>query len=255
MKHLVILSYGRSGTNAVFDHLMNNPHIIVPNKNKEPLNTDSNGGSYSKINNISVERMRNQKNIKLEDSNYHWYDDHLMKMMKRAENKNKILLSHIKPGHLEDLNISIEEAVETLKDKFNFIIIIRKNYLKMIASGLFKKARKVAGKDKVKMNKWHVGTACKWYDKINQRIIDSTLPYARFMIDYEEDLHDNTRITTDKLSKYFDFYEPYEYEQQRFNFHTQKNQWSDIPLKDKIENWEEIVEALSGTKHEWMLYG
>ena len=66
------------------------------------------------------------------------------------------------------------------------------------------------------------------------------------MIDYEEDLHDNTRITTDKLSKYFDFYEPYEYEQQRFNFHAQKNKWSDIPLKDKIENWEEIVGCFEG---------
>ena len=44
----------------------------------------------------------------------------------------------------------------------------------MISSGLFKKARKVAGKDKVKMNKWHVGTACKWYDEINKKIIDST---------------------------------------------------------------------------------
>jgi len=240
MKHLAIIAFGCSGTNAIVDHLFNNSSIWV-HDNKEPLN---------------IKFLKANKNLM--DKSYDWYEDHLLPMIENAEKENKLLLIHIKPGHFTDNHLTLKEGIDTLKEKFDFITIKRNNYISKICSGEVKKVAKTSSEVK----KIKIGEMVKSFfnalhrmDIINDIIPIYISPNKWVHIDYETEINKDVRAASDKVTKFYGIYENYNYEKKRFNFHAQKNKWSDIPLKDKIENWEEIVEALRGTKYEWMLEG
>ncbi|OOZ37542.1 hypothetical protein BOW51_01645 [Solemya velesiana gill symbiont] len=77
--------------------MLNNKHIYVQH-NKEPLNVKSIKGNNARI---------------LDDT--HWYDEHISKMIEAAEKADQKLSIHIKPIHLNNINVSIEEAVDILR--------------------------------------------------------------------------------------------------------------------------------------------
>lgn len=232
----MILSYGASGTNAVFDQLLNNNYLLK-HKEKEPLNKNNRIWSNTKV----LKRTQ-------------WYNSHLITMSKKAESRNKKLLIHIKPSHFDLAGVSIQEAVEIFKDDFNFIFIRRNNYLARISSALFKQARKTDGKEKVIIRGKNILKRLKKFDKINNEIQKCISPFDHFYIDYEKDLHKNIRETMNKLCNHFNIFHDYKYVQNRQNYHGSKNKWSNIKLKDKIENFEELKKILKGTKWEWMLW-
>ena len=118
MKHLVILSYGASGTNALVDQLFNNDHIWVHDY-KEPLNLNANHNQNNKLKNGFI-----------------IWTDYLKNLIKKAGDQK--LLIHLKPWHLDKLNISLEAAIDFLKDDFEFIHMERKNYLAILCSSAFK---------------------------------------------------------------------------------------------------------------------
>jgi len=235
-KHLVILSPGSSGTNAIFDQLMNNKYILN-HDNKEPFNKDS-------------LKLIDKKVQKKDD----WYKNTIIEMIKKAESLNKILLIHIKPIHLYELGINLQEGVDTLKDNFNFIFVKRNNYLARISSSFFKKTRKMDGNGKLRIKSGWVIKRLEKIDQIYGEIQQYISPYNYFIIEYEKDLHTNIRKTMDNLCSHFHIYHDYSYKQKIHNYHVVKNKWSPIKLKDKIENFDEIKDILIGTKWEWMLW-
>ena len=235
MRHLVILSYGASGTTAVVDQLLNNENVFL-HHNKEPLNTKEGSGRNARI---------------LHGT--HWYDDHIAELISLAESNGQKLLIHIKPMHLSPISVSIPEAVQKLQHQFDFILILRKNYLARKCSSAFKMLRHKNNDPQAKVT-LNINLAdFAEDDRTHREMLRLTEPYNPFFIDYERDLHRNTRKTIDALCHHFGFYHPYKYRPMKPNYHAKKNQWSAIKLQNKIANFDEIRDKLSGTKYEWML--
>jgi hypothetical protein len=237
MKHIAIISYGCSGTNAIVDQLLNNSNFWF-HENKEPLNVN-----------------REHYNGYLKDGDAHWYNDHISKMIKSAEKEGKLLLIHIKPMHFLGLKVDLREGIEMLSDKFDFVTIKRNNYLAILSSGHFKKARKIKGSKTVTIDENKVKSIFNIFQRMdltNSAIQEYTKPNT-IHIDYEKELNVDTRNAADKITKFYNIFEDYKYERKRHNFHAKKNQWSNILLKEKLNNFKNIEKELYGTIYEWML--
>ncbi len=233
MKHLVILSYGASGTNALVDQLFNNDHIWVHDY-KEPLNLTA----------------KHNRNNKLKNGFVIW-TDHLKNLLKKAGDQK--LLIHIKPWQLADLNISLEKAIDFLKDDFEFIFMERENYLAIICSSAFKP------------NSGEKKTTTKAYINANLKIfknmsdVNSTLKYLikdynHICLTYKDHITPGPKIGADIITKHFDIHHEYDYNRYRTNYHAKKNKWSDIKLCDKIMNFKELEKEFNNTPYQWMLW-
>ena len=110
MKHLVLFSYGASGTTILMHHLYHSSRIYKKTK-KEPLSHLEEG---------------TWKNV-LED------------LKQKSVGKN--LLIHIKPEHLSRVEVQIEEVIDHIRSEFDFIFLKRRNYLAMKCSSSFKALR------------------------------------------------------------------------------------------------------------------
>ncbi len=236
MRHLLILSHGASGTSAVVDQLFNNKNVFLQ-YNKEPLNTKD-------------PPRRNTRIL----HGIHWYDEHITELVNLAESNEQKLLIHIKPMHLSPISVSIAEAVQKLHHQFDFILILRKNYLARKCSAAFKLLQRKNNSPQAKVTLNINAADFAEDDRTHREMLRLTEPCNPFFIDYERDLHQNTRKTIDSLCHHFEFYHPYQYRPMKPNYHAKKNQWSAIKLQDKIANFDEIRDKLSGTKYEWMLH-
>ena len=237
MKHIAIISYGCSGTNAIVDQLLNNSNFWF-HENKEPLNVNF-----------------KHYNGYLTDGDAHWYNDHISKMTSQAEKEGKFLLIHIKPGHFSDIKVDLHEGIKTLKDKFDFVTIKRNNYLAVLSSGQFKIARKIKDTTTTSINENKVKKLFNLFQRMdlrNNAIQEYTKPNT-IHIDYEKELNVDTRAAADKVTRFYNIFEEYKYERKRHNFHAKKNQWSGVLLKDKLDNFKDIERELTGTIYEWML--
>ena len=245
MKHLAILSFGASGTSAIVDQLFNNK-FIFEHDNKEPLNARS-----------------TNKNSHLLDG-AHWYQDHIKLGIEMAEKENKKYLIHIKPYHLTALNVSFEDAIQTLSEKFEFIFIKRNNYLAMECSSEAKKVHKrlhrrlkqnlpVAITKKLTLSTKNYIKSFENKDAANNKILSLIKKYNHICFNYENDFNKAIRECTDIVANHFNIFHDYSYEPKLNNYHSNKNQWSNIKIAKKIQNFPYIEQQLLGTKYEWML--
>jgi len=233
MKHLVILSYGASGTNALVDQLFNNDHIWV-HKKKEPLNPNAKHNQDMELNNGLIS-----------------WTDHIKKLIKNAGDQK--LLIHLKPWHLAELNVSLEQAVDFLKDDFEFIFIERRNYLAILCSSAFKpnsKSKKTETQAYIKADIKRLK---------NMSIVNSTLKYLikdynHVCLTYKDHIIPGPKIGADIITKHFNIYHDYDYKRYRKNYHSKTNKWSNVKLCDKIMNFKELVKEFNDTPYQWMLW-
>ena len=231
MKHLVILSYGASGTNVLVDQLFNNKHIDV-HLYKEPL------------------CMKKSRNSKLKNGLVTW-KQHIEQLIKKT--KDKKLLIHIKPQHFKKLGVSLEEGIDYLKDTFDFIFVERKNYLARMSSAAFKPRSKY----RITETQVHVNAnldRLKKMSKINATLKYLIKDYNHICLTYEDHINPGPRIAADMITKYFNIYHDYDYKNYRVNYHTTKNKYSDVKLCDKIINFGDLVDEFTDTTYYWMLW-
>tara|TARA_B100000959_G_C14872965_1_gene579128 strand:+ start:369 stop:1115 length:747 start_codon:yes stop_codon:yes gene_type:complete len=247
VKHLVILSFGASGTNALVDQLFNNDHVFV-HKEKEPLNLNS----------------KSNKDKGLKDGKITWVQK-IESLIREAGNKK--LLIHIKPKHLRKLGVSCAEAVDYLKDNFEFIFIERLNYLARQCSAEFKRNAKANKRATIRFLKTSTiagsfPAACcmcltskfEEMTAINEELKDLIKNYNHICITYEDHIKPDPRIGSDIITRYFNIYHDYDYKRYINHYHAKKNKWSDIKLADKIADFDDLKKEFIGTKYEWMLW-
>jgi len=234
MKHLVILSFGSSGTNALVDQLFNNNHVFV-REGKEPLK-------------FAADK-------KLRDGTITWVQK-IEGLIQSAGDKK--LLIHIKPQHLKRVGVSYAEAVDYLKDNFEFIFIERLNYLAARCSSAFKfvhkKSRGVSAVKTVKLEKFVTLAAFEEKAAINEELKGLIKNYNHICITYETHIKSDPRIGSDIITRHFNIYHDYDYKRYIKHYHAKKNKWSDIKLADKIANFDSLKKEFIGTKYEWMLW-
>lgn len=234
MKHLAIIGYGASGSSALFDQLWNNKNI-APRTIKEPLSP------------VFMDKYP-------PGGKYHWFHDYLSRMADDAQAGGKILAVHIKPQHIKNLNISFDNAVEILSERFDFIVLRRRNVLARMTSGRFKKLRNSPEHGGIRLpNK--ILARLEEFETVENEIMEAVKDRNFVFVEYETDLLPSVRGAADKICKHFNIYHDYVYERKLFTYHAQKNKWSSLRLSEKIANYEEIKTILTDTRFEWMLDG
>ena len=96
MKHLMILAYGATGTNAIIDQLLNNK-TIYHTQLKEPLN-------------LRLQSDVREKKISWKDQLSNW----------RKKAGKRRLIFHIQPQHLLRLGVKLSDAVKYMQKDFDF---------------------------------------------------------------------------------------------------------------------------------------
>lgn len=234
MKHLMILAYGATGTNAIVDHLLNNK-TIYNTKLKEPLN-------------LRFQPAVREKRIT--------WKKRLDNCRKKAVKKR--LVMHIQPQHLLRLGIKLTDAVQYMQKHFDFILIKRNNLLAQSTSHAYKAIyRKKGDVDKSTKAKLNAGSLIDRFDKklLVELLLKNLVKDTKHVdLEYEVHIQKDPRIAATMIAKYFGFYEDYVYVRHRDNYHAKKNKWSDTKLCDKLENFSEIEKSLTDTKYEWMLW-
>jgi len=164
--------------------------------------------------------------------------------------------------HMSDevRNMTPREYIDTIKGKAGinkFIIMDRKNYLRRYVSAMVAKKNgywhsntEVNNITKIDLGdvNWIVNTLFpamdEWYLEMSEILKDDDL----LKISYEEDIKDDPRIAYDKVLKFVNL----ESEQEPC-FYLKKT--NPFPLREILENYDEVAEGISGTKYEWMLDG
>jgi len=158
--------------------------------------------------------------------------------------------------HLRRLRVSYVEAVDYLKDNFEFIFMERLNYLAVKCSSAYKKIYLLAKKTK-KITKAKVNARlwkCEREVAVNKDLKDLIKNYNHICITYEEHIKPDPRIGADLITKHFNIYHDYDYKRYINHYHAKKNKWSDIKLADKIANFDSLKKEFINTKYEWMLW-
>jgi len=162
------------------------------------------------------------------------------------------------------INVNLDAFFsEILKINFNhFIILERKNYLKQLISYKFAKETKIH----------HIKQPAKllrtiainpenslWFKEEKTLIqhfeyLDGFYKNAKNLIKnekylfltYEDDILNNPNVAYEKICNFLEI----EYQNPKVNL----KRTNPFPLKEVIENFEEVEKCLKGTKYEWMLY-
>ena len=95
--------------------------------------------------------------------------------------------------HLSPISVSIAEAVQKLHHQFDFILILRKNYLARKCSAAFKLLQRKNNSPQAKVTLNINAADFAEDDRTHREMLRLTEPCNPFFIDYERDLHQNTR--------------------------------------------------------------
>lgn len=253
-KHILMLGHGGSGTTVVFDHLLNNNKIFVHN-HKEPLNINL------------------KQNWELANNSITW-KNHINNLLKLAEKQNQLLLIHATPSQILSFGTQIKDFVDLLSNDFNFILIKRLNYISLLSSLEFKKKRnRLLEEDFYKLTQVSIQPPrgiynyIRWIDYSNKELESAVGNYKHLNIQYEKHINIKNGIkkTYNLITKYFGIYHSYEYNnclydlsdplinKKGWDYHSSKNPWSNVPLKEKIKNFSEFEKELTNTEYGWML--
>lgn len=162
--------------------------------------------------------------------------------------------------HMSDeiRNMTPREYIDTIKDKAGinkFILMDRKNYLRRYISAMVakkngywhsNKAVKNVTTIRIDNSDWVVGTLFpamdEWYSEMTTILKDEDL----LNISYENDIENNPRVAYDKVLDFIGLESEQEPE-----FYLKKT--NPFPMDQIVENFEDVVEEIKGTKYEWML--
>ena len=165
--------------------------------------------------------------------------------------------------HLEKffLNIELEDYITMLKNMgiTHFVNLQRKNHLrKLISNTIGRKTRKFYGTDKKKLttislnldkNKKQKRTLIERFEKLTQfyNKIDKLLENKNSIkLTYEDDILNDPHIAYNKIINFIGL--------DNFTPKITLKKQNPYSLKEILENYDEVKDALTGTKYEWMLY-
>ncbi|MBN2664847.1 MAG: hypothetical protein JXR68_14465, partial [Bacteroidales bacterium] len=162
------------------------------------------------------------------------------------------------------INQSIDEFFESLEnlDFKYFIHLKRKNYLKQYISVVRKRELKLCHIEdnssisktiylNIKNDKFRNNTGNiienfekldQYYDKLEKQILNK----KSLFLTYEDDILPNPKIAYNKICDFLNI--------KNENPVVNLKRTNPFPLKDVIENYNEVESYLKGTKYEWMLY-
>ncbi len=172
----------------------------------------------------------------------------------------------IKPFHFQLIGYSMETFVDKL-EKLGFthyIILDRKNRLRKIVSSALAHADRVKyhqGKEAgAKLRQVHLNVENIKIDYDSKPLLKFLSDYDRefaslakllepknyLSLTYEEDVQEDPRLGYRKICEYTGL--------RSKDISAQLSRTNPFPVKDMIENFEEVEELLKGTDYEWMLY-
>lgn len=191
-----------------------------------------------------------------------WIWEEPLRMIRLRNNIHscRVFGIEIKMKHLEDVNMEMEELSKSLHrmEYTEYIMLKRKNYLKREVS-------RIVGN---KMSKWNykkdvntpsvkvpiVGSSGKtiqerfrdidtFYKKVGNFFGKSSL----LKISYQDDIKEDPKKALEKIYRKMDI--------KRVNTEVNTKKMNKKPLKERILNFEEVRDALGGTRYEWMIRG
>lgn len=172
----------------------------------------------------------------------------------------------IKPFHFQLIGYSMETFVASLEELgfTHYIILDRKNRLRKIVSSAIAHADKIkyhqGAQAKAKLKQIHLNVEKIEIDYDSKPLLDFLSDYdrqftslARLLqpknylgLTYEDDVQDDPRLGYRRICEYTGM--------RSKDISVQLSRTNPFPLKDMIENFEEVESLLQGTAYEWMLY-
>lgn len=190
-----------------------------------------------------------------------WIWDNPVDMVKLKTNlsSSRVFGFEMKMKHFKDVNIGVKRMISILNAlNYNkYIILKRKNYLKKEISALVgKKIGKWNTKKEISppsvnvpINGYRNGSIIYefiYQDKFYKKLDDNLNGKDKLKISYEDDIKYDPKKSYRKMLEYLGLkYEDAEIQTKKINKE---------PIQDRVSNFNEVNEVLSGTKYEWMLY-
>ena len=170
----------------------------------------------------------------------------------------------MKPIHLKTLHIVIDDFLRALEElRFtHFIVLERRNYLRRLLSGMIADKSNVyhrTPKDPVSHAQVHIDVACvgdseiplldllNTYEEFYVSLRNSLTEKKTLWLTYEDDILDDPVVAYDKALRFLELEaaDPPQIWYGRTNpFH----------VKELVSNFDEVENALRGTRFSWMLY-